>query len=358
MSYIQDSKKWALGISAISLGLATGVRFESWFLALIFFVLLAVHGIRGFVGKGSVRSAIAVLALGAVPCVFPVVWLLGNYVYSGDPLFSLHWTVAYKTKYTEHIGYVNMLMDIAPITIPLEVLGIVFLVVKREWARLWPYLLFVLGPLLMLIVVFPGGQGTPANPTRYMVIYPSLLTPYAAYLLVEPHTRARRWWPSLERLGLLFAVAIVVVNARQALHYPNGTYRDALAAGRALRHIGAGTSTADSPKTLLEVVYWDYLAVQVGSNDSPNIVLDRPVEIAGNRDSPSILLDEIVDVTRYLQEQDIAYAVVKSGELRMVLEQRLGAARLITVGQYIIYSLNPPPQGRAPWPPRVAPERP
>ncbi len=76
---VREGKISLLALSGVSMTIASGMRYESWLLILLFTLMLVL-------GKRWKESVVFFL----FAMIFPVIWMVQNYLATGDPLFSFH----------------------------------------------------------------------------------------------------------------------------------------------------------------------------------------------------------------------------------------------------------------------------
>lgn len=76
---IRENKNHWMALSGVAMTIAAGFRYESWLIILLF-ALIIMMGRRW---KGSLTFLLFAL-------IFTVIWMLQNYLSTGDPLFSFH----------------------------------------------------------------------------------------------------------------------------------------------------------------------------------------------------------------------------------------------------------------------------
>lgn len=161
---------------------------------------------------------------------------------------------------------------------------------------------------------------------------------YGAYLIrctpaIAPH---RRRTTAIAFICTAM-VGLLIFNVSRAFHYSNGMSTDALETGRELRRLWTASPLGANQSTLLEVKYWDFLAVQVGSNDPSRLEFDRPLD--KRTEGRSVLFGALPDVICHLQRQQFMYVVTASEEASQIFERTLRAER--TIGRYRIYDPHP-----------------
>ncbi|MHC1774458.1 MAG: ArnT family glycosyltransferase [Lentimicrobium sp.] len=76
---VREDKISFHALSGVSITIASGMRYESWLLILLFTLMLVL-------GKKWKESIVFFL----FAMIFPVIWMVQNYLATGDPLFSFH----------------------------------------------------------------------------------------------------------------------------------------------------------------------------------------------------------------------------------------------------------------------------
>ena len=202
-------------LSALMLGLASGFRYDGWFAVTIFSVYL---GSRWLIGLWTARSLRPLWLLAICLACLPIlVWLMGNYVYWGDPI---HFLAGHKGSglAVRDIGplahlfpelvYVELLLQNGALVCALALAGIV-LSHRYLGHRLWLYLALSIGPYVILVLRgrSPGVAYRPHYPFPYLV----LLTPFCAYALdrvvAAPKQPVRHRW-QVEGWGLLALMSL------------------------------------------------------------------------------------------------------------------------------------------------------
>ncbi len=164
-------------VAGLAIGLASMLRYEAWML-LPFLTLLLIR-----------RPAQAALFLG-VALVHPVVWMAGNYLAHGDPLFSFAWAARYERDLMGHAEAVTLTGVARTIgrlvwtiqrglSLPLSALALVGIagsLRRREGVAVW--LLLPAG--LFVLYVVAAARGSLLLKWEYTVTYGILLMPLVA----------------------------------------------------------------------------------------------------------------------------------------------------------------------------------
>jgi len=174
-------------LAALMIGGATSLRYEAWFIMAIFNVYL---GLRCIIELWTRRLAhpVWLLAIG-LSCLPAVSWMIGNYIYMGDPFFFISWRLSNSigrvgpiTNLIPVLSYAELLLKKGGIICVLAIAGIT-LSNRFLGRKIWLYLLLSLAPLIVL-TLHGGAIGT-AYTQRFCIPYLTLLTPFCAYAI---------WW--------------------------------------------------------------------------------------------------------------------------------------------------------------------
>jgi dolichyl-phosphate-mannose-protein mannosyltransferase len=202
-------------LSALMLGMASSLRYDGWFAVTIFSVYL---GSRWLIALWTTRSLHPLWLLAICLACLPIfIWLLGNYIYWGDPI---HFLAGHKGSGLA-VGDIGPLARLFPILAHIELLlqngalvgalALVGIALSRQHLghKRWLYLALSIGPHVILVLrgKSPGVAYRPHYPFPYLV----LLTPFCAYTLdrivAAPKPSGRRRW-HVETWGLLALMSL------------------------------------------------------------------------------------------------------------------------------------------------------
>lgn len=167
-------------IGLLALNIAHGIRYESWFLLPLLWLYF-----------GSTRQSVTKkMAIIATSIIFPLIWLLSNYYWSGDPLFFVveklkmaqaYSKLEYGNVYLSFSVWWNTLRRIFPLIFTiLGTLGLYKIFNKKINIKT-----LILGALpfyfffLLIIQVYLGTMEW--FPPRYLLIPIALFFPYVAF---------------------------------------------------------------------------------------------------------------------------------------------------------------------------------
>lgn len=341
--YLQTPKWLYLFTAAFALALANGFRFESWLISVLFTLIIFGQVFFKFIKeeKAEAREVLNLVVAACIPWVFPLFWLIGNYVQTQNPFFFTAEIQAYKLQwYGNDISYGKYLETFLRIDPYLTFLGLIGIAVcllfnKKSKAVLW-YTTVTIIPLALYIILQGGQVEPPGNYIRYFAQYSFLFYPSIGYLFV---LSAQSIKPNILGLGLvLLLVLIAITQIRSTFEFSNDPAADGLAVGLAIREIrDINPEVADRP-VIIELSYWQYLAVKVGANDIDHIMYDRVPDMS--RKSQSLLLTDIELFQFCLKSYNVSYIIVKDPQLRTVVENQLKLQHEKEINSYAFYPIR------------------
>jgi hypothetical protein len=301
------SKKERIGylfISALSLNLAGMLRFECWFFAVLFAVLLLLRG-------KPLRQACLFFSLASV---FPAAWLLLNYIQAGNPLAFAMTAAAVAGAQMEKIsllrrglGFFKMLGLTLPLPVCIAALGGLALSVYKKSRSLVFLLLFI---PVFLIFELRSLLGTYAySISRYSLILGLLCIPLAAIFLDQVYRRYRKpfVWVVIIGVCATFSLGTLASFSKKI------AVSDSLVA--LVSWIAHNTCKTD--KLLLECgVYHPFIVLNAKLNADQVIEYDHLGVIQGK-----------AGISQYLKEADYVFVCKKSGRFRDLTQETVGFGR-------------------------------
>jgi hypothetical protein len=200
-------------------------------------------------------------------------------------------------------------------------IAIVFLVRdKNRYLKFFPLLLSAASLLLNSVMnVFSGPPS--AAPDRYSLFHVMVLALYLSYGTYKLF----RWGWNRSQQIVRYAVASVAIllflsavywGAIRIRNYPVGMTNDPVEIGTRLN-----TLLNDSPGTyMVELHYWDFLAVNLTSLHFDEIVFDREQDLR-NRNTESVFLQRPEDICEVIISSDIRYVALTTEELKQKATQ-------------------------------------
>jgi hypothetical protein len=185
LGWLESGVDEQLLLAALLVGLASGMRYDGWFTVILFSAYL---GLRWFIELWTRRSLHMVWLLAVGLAWLPIfIWLWGNYIHWGDPAHFLkgHYGsspegIGPLTALFPRLGYIELLLQNGAFIYLLALVGIIL----SHWIlghRLWLYLTFSLGALVILIL--RGGTPGQAYKPHYTFPYLVLVIPFCAYAI-------------------------------------------------------------------------------------------------------------------------------------------------------------------------------
>jgi hypothetical protein len=131
----------------------------------------------------------------------------------------------------------------------------------------------------------------------------------------------------------------VLWGALRTVNHPGGP-RDALQAGQQLSNLLNQTDPAGETKYMLELAYWDYLAVQLTAGHYDNTLFDRVANIR-DRNTPSIFEKEPSQFYGDLLTQHVSFVALVDSDLKQVAQLSGFLSTQYQVGDWTIYRFEP-----------------
>jgi hypothetical protein len=341
--YLKSSKRSFLYTAACILAVANGFRFESWLISLMFSLTLLGLGLLGIIQKKiHAREMLNLIVAAFIPWLFPLGWVVGNYLETQNPFYFSDvvrdYNLLWYGREISYTRYLETFLKIDPYLTFLGVAGVIssYLLNKRSQAVKWYVAVSVL-PLVAYILLQGGQPQPPGNYIRYFAQFSFLFYPAFGYLWVQIdqalHSRA------LKLVPLLFLTIVAITQLRAAFRFTNDPAAEGLAVGLVIRELRAQNPEISGQPVVIELSYWQYLAIHVGANDIDRIVYDRAWDIASRSSQPLLMTDESL-FQSCLKLYDISYVVVKEPELRSVMESKLQLQPVNIVNGYAFYPVS------------------
>lgn len=340
----REHYRWLYG-SAVLLACANGFRFESWMLSIIWSIYVVLMAFLHRRRRGETSTTWRLIAAAALPWTVPGIWLIGNYLITGDPLFFLRSIKAYKLTWygtdSSYGRYVDTFLRIDPYATLLVVIGVLACLFQREpdatsrRAIRW-FALMAVAPFVIFAYLHGGQSEPPGNYLRYLAPFLFVTYPAAAYVIYRA-SRMLVKTPALQTALVMLAGCVIALSQLQAAaHFVNDPSAMGLKVGQHMRELRRQDASIAERPILLELSYWQYLAIHVGANDVSRLVYDRPLNLA-QRQAPSLFQTDLDQMRSCLASYDMSYVVAQSPEVRRVIEQELGMVAGEVVNGYVFY---------------------
>jgi hypothetical protein len=232
-------------------------------------------------------------------------------------------------------------------------LSVALVVLLRDKANKWkwfPLTLAVAGLSINSAMNVVSGPPS-AAPGRYSLFYVIMISPYLAYGTYHLWVIGRLWMSRwMSRIG---ARALAVLATGLFLYsvwwgivripdFPQGMSMDAVETGYYLNQVLSDNGSNSATNYLVELKYWDFLAIKLTAGHYDTLVFDREYNLF-NRDTPSIFSGGKTEVSADLRSQNIVYVALRDPDLK-ANARRMGFLRAMRdVGNWTVYEFKPEP---------------
>ena len=342
--YLKSKRRRCIYVSAFMLALAGGFRYESWMFSIVFSLYLIGEGILQFWRKDAdIKQSLTLIAMAFIPWMFPVAWIIGNYMEMGDPLYFITGKKLYKLTWygpgRSYNYYLQTFLKIDPYATVLGVLGLVICLLRYRKSRAIQWYVAMAVIPFSVFAYLHGGQIEPqGNFFRYLALFIFISYPGVACLIDLGINFVAKSQTTRMILLVLILGIMVTTQTRTTFQFVNDPAADGLEVGERIRALRVEHPELSQRPVLIELSYWQYLAIHVGANDISLLMYDRELDIE-HRQTSSLLLSGPDTVRKYLALYDISYVVVRSPELEEAVEQALGILPFEEVNAYFFYQI-------------------
>jgi hypothetical protein len=185
--------------AGLALTLSAMLRFEGWMLI-------------PFLGVSLWRKPKLMLLFGAIAMIHPVIWMIGNWMEFGNPLYSINWTSDFELEAMGKADRPFASLAVSAVTFAVQTLrgmnllvgivavaGAVIALVTRDRARVWLVPLVGVSSLLMISIV----RGSLAPKLPYTLTLGTMLLPFAALVFRQVGIES---WSARQYLGSTLAL--------------------------------------------------------------------------------------------------------------------------------------------------------
>ena len=333
-----------LFVAAFTLLIANGFRFEAWIASVLLTLTFGGRAVWIYVKrKDQIREPLTLLVAAAFPWLTPAAWIVGNYLNNGDPFFfakavhnyNLHWYGS-DASYDKYVG-VFAKIDPYLTTLGLLAILVCLFLHKRSRSIQW-YAAAILIPFAIYLLMQGGQPEPPANDMRYFAMYLFLFYPALGFMLVTSVNVIPRETLKWGILVLLLAI-VATTQIRAAFRFTNDPAADGLTVGLEIRELRAQNPDIAARPIMIEVSYWQYLAIHVGANDMNTLVYDRELDVI-TRKPQSLLLTDPARFQTCLKFYNISYVIVQDAQLRAIVEEQLHLRPTKEINRYAFYPVS------------------
>jgi len=342
--YLKRKRKRYIYVGAFALALASGFRYESWMFSIVFSLYLIGEGILQLWRKdASIKESLTLITVAFIPWMFPAAWILGNYIEIGDPLYFITAKKLYKLTWygpnRSYIYYLQTFLKIDPYVTVSGILGLVICLLHYRQSRpiQW-YVATAVIPFSVFAYLHGGQIEPPGNFFRYLALFIFVVYPVFAWQMNSAVGRIVRSDSARSVLLAMVVLVITITQVHAIFQFVNDPAADGLKVGQRIKILREEHPEISQRPVLIELSYWQYLAMHVGANDVSLLVYDRELDIE-HRQTSSLFLSDLDTVRRCLALYNISHIVVRSPELKGVIEQNLGILPSGEVNQYYFYQV-------------------
>jgi Dolichyl-phosphate-mannose-protein mannosyltransferase len=342
--YLKSGRPYLIYLGALSLGFANGIRFEGWVVSAIFSLFLLGEALLDLWRRRAITTDHLHNLLGALlPWLIPIAWTAASYWQTRDIIASINLIKSYKSNWYGdthyYLGYLKAFFEADPY---LTVLGpavaiMVVIYARRSRAIFW-YAVFAVIPFLVFILIHQGQLEPLGNIKRYLAPFIFILYPaFAALLISVVEKLTPQTWTRIALVGS-FILLVTVTQLLTTYRYIKDPVSDGLKVGLHIRELRQEDSDIASKPVLIELSYWQYLAILVGANDIQHIIYDRELDYE-NRESKSLITTDPEAFRRCLAQEDISYVIVKTRQLKDALEVNYDLHPIEKINKYSFYQI-------------------
>ncbi|MCL4868057.1 MAG: hypothetical protein KJ063_03735 [Anaerolineae bacterium] len=249
----------------------------------------------------------------------------------------------YNVSVIEKLAYYPNLItgNVSKIVWLLVLLALIFLWRQRGSPGKWfPVLLGIATITVNSILNLFSGPPS-AAPGRYSLWYVLLLSPYVAYGTYQLAVIGQRWENRIiKHVPTMLAMGLFLIpiwwGAVQSDNFPRGMSADAVATGQYLKELLDQDVPDKERRFMVELHYWDYLAIQLTAGHYEAIVYDREAD-RFNRNTPSMFAAATQPICLDLQAQKVQYVALRDPELQAISQQLGCLANLKEIGEWKVY---------------------
>ena len=340
--FLKSSDVKAAVLAAIFMAFANGFRFEAWVVSVVFSAFLLVNIISKVRQNGNNKKIFTLIGSLILPWIFPSLWIASNYLRSGQILSSLEIVRVYKATWqaagTDYFAYARAFFSTDPLLAILAPFGLLLLLKHgcQPRFKLW-YLCLCTIPFLTFIALHRGQIEPAGIMFRYMGLYIFIFYPAEANLIIS----SLRHFTTSERMNRTILMLVVIlflifqVN-NNFLLINNDQTSNGLEVGQTIRAIRKTRPEISQKPVMIELIYWEYVAIQVGANDVNGVLYDRDLDLE-HRQSASWILSDLEALRSCLASAQVSFVILKSPALQHTVEEEIGLVSSDIVNGYTFY---------------------
>jgi hypothetical protein len=343
--YLRSGIRWCLYAGGLLFFFANGVRFEAWIIALVFSLTLAIKVGHLYISNTLSRNQMVDLAIGILlPWIFPIMWIIHSYISTGEPLASIAAIRNYKMRWygsnQSYLNYLTTFFKIDPFTTVIVPLS--FFTFLRYGGKQTVRLLYVAVMIFSVgafVFLHRGQLEPPGNLIRYLSPYLFLTYP----IVVDFFGYSRKHLSISNNLWIMaISLVIVLLSVRQfyaTFNFTNDGAANGLAIGNKIQKIRSDESGDTEKPVIIELSYWEYLAIHVGSNDITSIYYDREPDFK-LRSSQSLLFTDLEAFQACMVTYKPSYIILKTQKLKDIIKEEFQAQPSFSINDYDFFNAS------------------
>lgn len=329
-------------LGALLLSVANGFRFESWLISGLWAGVLAWMGLAALRGRRW-QAAAALWAAAMLCCLGPLIWMLGNAIQLGNPLYFASFTKSYNARWygdEKFYGkYAQLFFQLDALSTLIIVPCGLWLLVRLRHARAAAIYTCCIVLMTCAYLLLQNGQLEPINnDLRYLSQIMVLFYPIIGCAAAPVVQRIVR--PGWQRLALAALAALVLcAQVPRVFQLPVEPAGAGLAVGQQISELRHTHADLAGRPVVMELSYWQYLAIHVGASDIDTIIYDRPLDHQ-NRRSVSLLQADPRLFQHCVAAYDVSYVVVKDPDLATRAADMLQTPASAVVSGYSFFAVD------------------
>lgn len=343
LRWFKTQQRKHLLIASLSFLFCGMLRFPSWAFSLVFSLLLLYHFALTLKHTGKIDGFVLLCA--AIPWIFPLLWSAFMYAQYGDPFYPASMTRKYVLErfgmdslWVRLIRHPRDLIGASPLVCILACYG-----VWRMWREQRSVAillsLFWLSVFLPMIGFSLSG-GTASNyPIRWVLANVILLSPVAGATIFYLGRRV----PWGLALGIGLTLAACFWGIRSSSPRPQGLPQDVAQVSKYVSGLWEQEILVNDDRIMVEILYWDYLYLQLLSGRPDRVLFDRRPEakiadgeiVMDDRVNPSLLREDEHILGQRLAKDEIKVVIAHSKFAIDNLERV--AQRAYSNGRFVVF---------------------
>ena len=348
--WFYKGKKYFWLWAALCFILASSAHVQAW-LQINSFFIITLYWMVELLKRKDIKKIIELISVFFISNLLILLIMINAYIKTGNPIdyFSRHTEYSrwfyqgYPATIFERLSYYPKLVIESSSFLywGLLILSIILLLKgKYNWRFFIPLSLALLSLFVTSLFNIFSVPAT-AAPNRYSLFFLLLLTPYVGFIVYRVikagiQTKLVYKKSLLLLMGIFSIFYLVVMGSRSISKFPGGLSKDSIKAGYYINEI----LDSDPARFMLELKYWEFLAVQMTAGHYSEVVFDREY-ILTERDKVSVLLNSKEDIDHIFESQEIQYLIIQDPDLKNHIDLCGNFNTLSDIGNWRILKYSP-----------------